>query len=1084
MSAPFSRSDHRERWLALVILVALVGLSLAVRLPQLDRFVTPDEIKWVCRGTNFYRGLRTGRLEQTLQTGHPGVITMWLGTPFAGHDPLSGQWDVCSEPSVADLIATAPLGTSHELADLLFGARRGVALLTSLAIGLAFLLLWQLVDLETATMAGLLLVCDPFFTAHSRFLHLDAVTTSFIFCSVLALVLALERDKRWLLVLSGVLGACAALNKSPGFFLGPFVGLIMVGYCLWGHRPLGWLVRTVLVWGLGFLAAYWLLWPALWVQPVQTLTVVVQTALFYAENPHTNSNFFMGSPRPDPGLLFYPVALLFRLTPWSLLGAAVSLPRLLGKGKLGRLVRVAALFVLLFGAFMTMGQKKFDRYLLPVFPFVELLAAIGLVEGLRWLTRRIKAEKAQRWAVAVATVGVLVAGGLTLVQQAPYYITYYNPLMGGGPAAVKTLLVGWGEGLDMAARYLNGLPNPETTVISARSLPATAAFFDGIALDEGHYDPATTDYVVIYRNEVQRRLGPETLERYYDVATPVYTATLSGIDFAWVFENQTHQPVEAYLDAQADATRDAVVVSRASRFALLYSGPLPVLVLDAAQGREVMSSQLQALAGQYDRLWYVRYAERNPNPDLEWLDYQWATQTFVLDGQDLGDVQLSLRQTAGGPGFQRAPVDLDGADSRFGDALVLRTAQLDAASAQAGRAVGLSLTWEAARDLDRYYAEYVHLVDSAGRRWGQGDRWMVDETLAPTVTWRAGQRIADRMAIDLVPGIPPGEYRLLLGVYDRVAGDRLSITDSAGHARGETVEIGRVQVAPSPKKATSEELLIAHREPSELVPGLALLGWAVAPESPAFGRTLAVSLYWQARAALPADYAARLRLVGTDGTVWAEGVASIASPSYRTRAWPAGETLWQVVDLHVGGDAPAEQMALELSVEDDGGQPVGASVTLASLGVEGHYWAPPEIEHPQQATFDEAIHLLGFNLAPLRAKPGETVHLTLYWSALRPPQRNLTVFTHLLGPGGAVRGQRDSVPLDGRYPVMAWRSDETVVDRYELTLDADAPSGDYQVEIGLYDPADGARRVPALDAAGQRLQDERLVLDAVISVAP
>ncbi|MEA3459342.1 MAG: hypothetical protein U9R11_01455, partial [Chloroflexota bacterium] len=62
------------------IVIALFLLSLFPRLADLDVFITPDELKWTCRSINFRAGLTQGDFARTYQTGHPGVITMWIGT--------------------------------------------------------------------------------------------------------------------------------------------------------------------------------------------------------------------------------------------------------------------------------------------------------------------------------------------------------------------------------------------------------------------------------------------------------------------------------------------------------------------------------------------------------------------------------------------------------------------------------------------------------------------------------------------------------------------------------------------------------------------------------------------------------------------------------------------------------------------------------------------------------------------------------------------------------------------------------------------------------------------------------------------
>ena len=77
--------------------VGLFLLALAVRLPALGQFLTPDEFLWVDRSRNFLAGLlntayvcesptnhtgleRAVGLACTLRTGHPGVTTMWTGS--------------------------------------------------------------------------------------------------------------------------------------------------------------------------------------------------------------------------------------------------------------------------------------------------------------------------------------------------------------------------------------------------------------------------------------------------------------------------------------------------------------------------------------------------------------------------------------------------------------------------------------------------------------------------------------------------------------------------------------------------------------------------------------------------------------------------------------------------------------------------------------------------------------------------------------------------------------------------------------------------------------------------------------------
>jgi hypothetical protein len=85
--------------------------------------------------------------------------------------------------------------------------------------------------------------------------------------------------------------------------------------------------------------------------------------------------------------------------------------------------------------------------------------------------------------------------------------------------------------------------------------------------------------------------------------------------------------------------------------------------------------------------------------------------------------------------------------------------------------------------------------------------------------------------------------------------------------------------------------------------------------------------------------------------------------------------------------------------------------------------------------------------------------LTLYWRAEDTPPTAYTVFTHLLDSTGHVIAQDDSPPAGGRYPTTGWLRGEYVTDPHTLVFNArgQAYTGSATLEVGLYDPVNGAR---------------------------
>jgi hypothetical protein len=84
----------------------------------------------------------------------------------------------------------------------------------------------------------------------------------------------------------------------------------------------------------------------------------------------------------------------------------------------------------------------------------------------------------------------------------------------------------------------------------------------------------------------------------------------------------------------------------------------------------------------------------------------------------------------------------------------------------------------------------------------------------------------------------------------------------------------------------------------------------------------------------------------------------------------------------------------------------------------------------------------------------------------------------LLGDDGRIWGQKDDLPGQGTLPTIGWVEGEVLVDEYEITVDSQTLAGDYQLEIGMYDPDSGAR-LPILDEKGE-IQSDRILLKKIV----
>lgn len=417
-------------------------------------------------------------------------------------------------------------------------------IITSLAVAATFLLLIPLLGRQGATLGGLLVALDPFFLSHSRIVHVDGILSSCMLTATLAFAVYVTRPKqRWYLVLSGVLAGLAFLTKTPSLFLMPLMALILgVEWLLHraGHSPWGRLGRvggTFVLWLVTAWLTFLALWPATWQNPLFFFWRLYKASRWGVTVSH-GSNFFLGQAVEDPGLWFYPVVFPFRLSPLVLLLLPTALVLLVVAWRRKQDIRlplIALASILFFTVMMSLAAKKGDRYLLPVYPMADVLAAWAAVAVLSVLPQR--RQGIGYWAVASTVLAV----SLLWLPLAPYYGAYFNPLVGGGPQAERTFAFGQGEGLDLAASYLNAKDNAEELLAVSFYPPQFRYYFDGEAtsLRRGDWDKTWqfADYVVFYVSQVQRGLPTPDLVAFFSDQEPEYAARLGGVDFARVYRS-------------------------------------------------------------------------------------------------------------------------------------------------------------------------------------------------------------------------------------------------------------------------------------------------------------------------------------------------------------------------------------------------------------------------------------------------------------------------------------------------------------------------------------------------------------------
>jgi len=163
-----------------------------------------------------------------------------------------------------------------------------------------------------------------------------------------------------------------------------------------------------------------------------------------------------------------------------------------------------------------------------------------------------------------------------------------------------------------------------------------------------------------------------------------------------------------------------------------------------------------------------------------------ATLTVALPGgivAELGPLTLQSRPR------QFEPPDIaHRLDVALGQPPQLTLLGFDApAEASPGDSLPVTLYWHAGTEMNNDYTVFVQLLNSAGQVVTQRDQPPLAGA-APTTTWLPGEILTDGYTLALPADLPPGQYRLITGLYD--AGGQRLITDSGA----DFVELGMVTV--------------------------------------------------------------------------------------------------------------------------------------------------------------------------------------------------------------------------------------------------------------------------------------------------
>jgi hypothetical protein len=413
---------------------------------------------------------------------------------------------------------------------------------------------------------------------------------------------------------------------------------------------------------------------------------------------------------------------------------------------------------------------------------------------------------------------------------------------------------------------------------------------------------------------------------------------------------------------------------------------------------------------------------------------------------DLRAIDAHQARAACANGLQSFQINFDG---------VARIEALTAPSIiQAGEQAEARILWQPLTARPQPYQLWLHVDDpESGMQWGNA-------TLEPypASQWDPSEPVLSRLTIRTDPTAIPDQYQVTLGL-SASRGNAPQPTALWQGKRTERVPMGTIALAPGKSDLAMVEL------PADMQPvhglssgGLELLAGRVPSTEVSPGARVRVGLLWRIVSDAPPTQV-NLRLLRENGEI----VQSTALPIARGRSLQRGALRDEQV-LELSARAPAESLRLQAGVN-------GSVSDIGVLKVAGRKRTFDTAATPK-AVFGESMALLGYELESARTN----VTVKLRWRAEAQMDKSYKIFVHVLDDAMSnVLAQRDAEPQDGRAPTPGWLPGEIIDDELEVSLPSSMLSGEYPIEVGVYEERSGERlRLPN--------GDSRVVLDTRLQV--
>lgn len=391
------------------------------------------------------------------------------------------------------------------------------AILGSLSAVLVLLIAWEYISPFVGITAGIIFSTLPFFIGLSQLVSTESFLMFFFTSSIYSFIRLLKKYSIMKLFLTGILLGLALQIKQSNGILFPLFGLIYLFWYyfegrinsekIWNKRLFSFIPIILIA-----ITVFVIIWPMPYFH-LDVINEINQKIWLVKTSPPT---IFWGRLMFSPVIYF--VTLFFITTPLLIILLSLIGLKKIEKMKNWVLYGLIIWFIFPFIQSFYVWRVHGVRYIIEIYAPLAIIAAMGIAYVIEKLKLGTKTK--------ITSIVLITLYMFSIIyQMKPYYLDYFNELVGGPKGAYDKRyfeLGWWGQGLREAGYYLQDNAKKNSSIALFISPPHVFPQIKGQKLifidpNKGIYDPKIKyDYVVVnYFHVLREGLDDSKIKQDY-----------------------------------------------------------------------------------------------------------------------------------------------------------------------------------------------------------------------------------------------------------------------------------------------------------------------------------------------------------------------------------------------------------------------------------------------------------------------------------------------------------------------------------------------------------------------------------------